>query len=174
MCEPGPPEKALWCAIGVVIDSGIPGAGCLNALVTHILSNVAVREYCLGKVTLKFFFFFFLSQDLGIWSMLTWNSRSCLSASLVLGSQGCPNTPGFPSPLTAWQKLKQLNQFPDFNNYLIFVLTRLKSEGMYVLCPSSCACRSCFSTHCHSPLTLALFLQMSQPALSVASSSRIM
>ncbi|NXB08480.1 TNPO2 protein, partial [Cnemophilus loriae] len=26
------------------------------------------------------------------------------------------------------QKLKQLNQFPDFNNYLIFVLTRLKSE----------------------------------------------
>lgn len=27
------------------------------------------------------------------------------------------------------QKLKQLNQFPDFNNYLIFVLTRLKSEG---------------------------------------------
>ncbi|KAI1229658.1 hypothetical protein IHE44_0010990 [Lamprotornis superbus] len=25
-------------------------------------------------------------------------------------------------------KLKQLNQFPDFNNYLIFVLTRLKSE----------------------------------------------
>lgn len=33
------------------------------------------------------------------------------------------------SPLTIWQKLKQLNQFPDFNNYLIFVLTRLKSEG---------------------------------------------
>ncbi|KAG9264324.1 transportin-2 isoform X1 [Astyanax mexicanus] len=26
------------------------------------------------------------------------------------------------------QKLEQLNQFPDFNNYLIFVLTRLKSE----------------------------------------------
>uniref|UniRef100_A0A2I3S249 Transportin 2 n=2 Tax=Pan TaxID=9596 RepID=A0A2I3S249_PANTR len=37
------------------------------------------------------------------------------------------------SPNTATQrivqdKLKQLNQFPDFNNYLIFVLTRLKSE----------------------------------------------
>lgn len=30
------------------------------------------------------------------------------------------------------QKLKQLNQFPDFNNYLIFVLTRLKSEGMSI------------------------------------------
>lgn len=28
------------------------------------------------------------------------------------------------------QKLEQLNQFPDFNNYLIFVLTSLKSEGM--------------------------------------------
>eukprot|EP00061_Rhincodon_typus_P014739 g41985.t1 len=27
------------------------------------------------------------------------------------------------------QKLEQLNQYPDFNNYLIFVLTRLKSEG---------------------------------------------
>uniref|UniRef100_A0A8C9PMM9 Importin N-terminal domain-containing protein n=1 Tax=Spermophilus dauricus TaxID=99837 RepID=A0A8C9PMM9_SPEDA len=36
--------------------------------------------------------------------------------------------PCLPRPLTAWQKLKQLNQFPDFNNYLIFVLTRLKSE----------------------------------------------
>lgn len=34
-----------------------------------------------------------------------------------------------PHSLTTWQKLKQLNQFPDFNNYLIFVLTRLKSEG---------------------------------------------
>ncbi|XP_069803808.1 transportin-2 isoform X2 [Dendropsophus ebraccatus] len=37
------------------------------------------------------------------------------------------------SPDTATQrivqdKLKQLNQYPDFNNYLIFVLTRLKSE----------------------------------------------
>lgn len=32
----------------------------------------------------------------------------------------------------ALQKLEQLNQFPDFNNYLIFVLTSLKSEGMYV------------------------------------------
>uniref|UniRef100_A0A8C4TXH5 Importin N-terminal domain-containing protein n=1 Tax=Falco tinnunculus TaxID=100819 RepID=A0A8C4TXH5_FALTI len=27
------------------------------------------------------------------------------------------------------QKLEQLNQYPDFNNYLIFVLTKLKSEG---------------------------------------------
>uniref|UniRef100_A0A8B9B923 Importin N-terminal domain-containing protein n=1 Tax=Anser brachyrhynchus TaxID=132585 RepID=A0A8B9B923_9AVES len=26
------------------------------------------------------------------------------------------------------QKLEQLNQYPDFNNYLIFVLTKLKSE----------------------------------------------
>uniref|UniRef100_A0A8B9HL07 Importin N-terminal domain-containing protein n=1 Tax=Astyanax mexicanus TaxID=7994 RepID=A0A8B9HL07_ASTMX len=38
------------------------------------------------------------------------------------------------SPDTATQravqeKLEQLNQFPDFNNYLIFVLTSLKSEG---------------------------------------------
>uniref|UniRef100_A0A674P3Q9 Transportin 2 n=1 Tax=Takifugu rubripes TaxID=31033 RepID=A0A674P3Q9_TAKRU len=37
------------------------------------------------------------------------------------------------SPDTATQravqeKLEQLNQFPDFNNYLIFVLTSLKSE----------------------------------------------
>uniref|UniRef100_A0A8C7XMQ7 Transportin 1 n=1 Tax=Oryzias sinensis TaxID=183150 RepID=A0A8C7XMQ7_9TELE len=26
------------------------------------------------------------------------------------------------------QRLEQLNQYPDFNNYLIFVLTKLKSE----------------------------------------------
>uniref|UniRef100_A0A8C1RBS7 Transportin 1 n=2 Tax=Cyprinus carpio TaxID=7962 RepID=A0A8C1RBS7_CYPCA len=26
------------------------------------------------------------------------------------------------------QKLEQLNQYPDFNNYLIFVLTKLKTE----------------------------------------------
>lgn len=45
------------------------------------------------------------------------------SATLIWGSVPVPvlNRPG--------QKLKQLNQFPDFNNYLIFVLTRLKSEG---------------------------------------------
>ena len=29
------------------------------------------------------------------------------------------------------QKLEQLNQYPDFNNYLIFVLTKLKSEGEF-------------------------------------------
>lgn len=29
---------------------------------------------------------------------------------------------------TVQQKLEQLNQYPDFNNYLIFVLTKLKSE----------------------------------------------
>lgn len=70
-----------------------------------------------------------------------------------VGSQGCLNTSSFPSPLTAWQKLKQLNQFPDFNNYLIFVLTRLKSEGMFSVSP----CHACLaSTHCHSLLTLAL------------------
>ncbi|XP_057298816.1 transportin-1-like [Hydractinia symbiolongicarpus] len=28
------------------------------------------------------------------------------------------------------QKLESLNQFPDFNNYLIFVLTKLKAEGI--------------------------------------------
>lgn len=30
------------------------------------------------------------------------------------------------------QKLEQLNQYPDFNNYLIFVLTKLKSEGEFL------------------------------------------
>ena len=29
-----------------------------------------------------------------------------------------------------YQKLESLNQFPDFNNYLIFVLTKLKAEGI--------------------------------------------
>jgi len=29
------------------------------------------------------------------------------------------------------QKLEQLNQYPDFNNYLIFVLTKLTTEGLY-------------------------------------------
>lgn len=33
----------------------------------------------------------------------------------------------FLSPFS--QRLEQLNQYPDFNNYLIFVLTKLKSEG---------------------------------------------
>lgn len=54
------------------------------------------------------------------------------------------------SPNTATQrivqdKLKQLNQFPDFNNYLIFVLTRLKSEGMFSVPP------------CHTNQILLLF-----------------
>ncbi|PKU35567.1 hypothetical protein llap_14131 [Limosa lapponica baueri] len=31
------------------------------------------------------------------------------------------------------QKLEQLNQYPDFNNYLIFVLTKLKSEGNLII-----------------------------------------
>ena len=37
------------------------------------------------------------------------------------------------------QKLESLNQFPDFNNYLIFVLTKLKSEGKL----SSCVIYKC-------------------------------
>jgi len=28
--------------------------------------------------------------------------------------------------------LEELNQYPDFNNYLIFVLTKLISEGMNI------------------------------------------
>ncbi|MEQ2264580.1 Transportin-1 [Xenotaenia resolanae] len=32
------------------------------------------------------------------------------------------------------QRLEQLNQYPDFNNYLIFVLTKLKSEGKQLIC----------------------------------------
>lgn len=31
--------------------------------------------------------------------------------------------------LTALQKFEELNKYPDFNNYLIFVLTKLVSEG---------------------------------------------
>ena len=27
------------------------------------------------------------------------------------------------------QKLEELNKYPDFNNYLIFVLTKLTTEG---------------------------------------------
>ena len=34
---------------------------------------------------------------------------------------------------TCSQRLEQLNQYPDFNNYLIFVLTKLKSEGKILL-----------------------------------------
>lgn len=138
--------------------------GCLIALVTHFLSYIALKEYCQGKVPVSqvlylLGFFFFLSQDLGIWFRLAWNSRPCLSFPSV-GSQGCPDTSDFPSPLTAWQKLKQLNQFPDFNNYLIFVLTRLKSEGMFSVPP----CHACLaSTHCHSPLTLALSHRRANP-----------
>ena len=31
------------------------------------------------------------------------------------------------------QKLEALNQYPDFNNYLIFVLTKLKTEGKFII-----------------------------------------
>lgn len=33
------------------------------------------------------------------------------------------------SPLCR-QRLEELNKFPDFNNYLIFVLTKLTTEGI--------------------------------------------
>lgn len=56
--------------------------------------------------------------------------RGTFSYMAVKGPTGGGEGPCLPSPLTTRQKLKQLNQFPDFNNYLIFVLTRLKSEGM--------------------------------------------
>lgn len=49
-----------------------------------------------------------------------------MSRCTVLGPWSILYT-AFPWPCL--QKLEQLNQFPDFNNYLIFVLTRLKSEG---------------------------------------------
>ena len=32
--------------------------------------------------------------------------------------------------LTSFQKLEELNKYPDFNNYLIFVLTKLVTEGV--------------------------------------------
>jgi len=38
------------------------------------------------------------------------------------------------STIFFYQRLEQLNQFPDFNNYLIFVLTKLKSEGKWLVC----------------------------------------
>lgn len=40
--------------------------------------------------------------------------------------------PCLPQPPS--QRLEQLNQYPDFNNYLIFVLTKLKSEGKLPFC----------------------------------------
>uniref|UniRef100_A0A2K5D1U8 Transportin-1 n=1 Tax=Aotus nancymaae TaxID=37293 RepID=A0A2K5D1U8_AOTNA len=41
--------------------------------------------------------------------------------------EGVP-VPRHHHPENLQQKLEQLNQYPDFNNYLIFVLTKLKSE----------------------------------------------
>lgn len=29
------------------------------------------------------------------------------------------------------QRLEELNQFPDFNNYLVFVLSRMRTEGNF-------------------------------------------
>lgn len=55
-----------------------------------------------------------------------WWCSWCTSSFTVLGPWTYLST-AFPKPCP--QKLEQLNQFPDFNNYLIFVLTRLKSEG---------------------------------------------
>lgn len=141
----------------VVIDQCHPRSCWLPNCIGHSLSELHSTEGILPRKgsclsSSLFVRFFFLSQDLGIWFRLAWNSRPCLSFPSV-GSQGCPDTSDFPSPLTTWQKLKQLNQFPDFNNYLIFVLTRLKSEGMFSVPP----CHACLApTHCHSPLTLAL------------------
>lgn len=31
-------------------------------------------------------------------------------------------------------KLEELNAYPDFNNYLAFVMSRLKTEGKFSLC----------------------------------------
>lgn len=37
------------------------------------------------------------------------------------------------------QRLEELNQFPDFNNYLVFVLSRMRTEGnlQHLICSSS-------------------------------------
>jgi len=35
--------------------------------------------------------------------------------------------------LSITQKLEELNKYPDFNNYLIFVLTKLTTEGLILM-----------------------------------------
>lgn len=48
------------------------------------------------------------------------------------------------------QRLEQLNQYPDFNNYLIFVLTKLKSEGEWPVSTVRLqACHFCVGAQCH-------------------------
>lgn len=70
--------------------------------------------------------------------ILGWKTQFCFSRYNHVYS--CTNALGLFSSLfspvstlssstTVFQRLEQLNQYPDFNNYLIFVLTKLKSEG---------------------------------------------
>lgn len=53
-------------------------------------------------------------------------------------SKDCPTSKLLTSLLTIilrfyfHQKLEELNKYPDFNNYLIFVLTKLTSEGKFL------------------------------------------
>ncbi|MGH0182919.1 UNVERIFIED_CONTAM: hypothetical protein FKN15_010741 [Acipenser sinensis] len=49
----------------------------------------------------------------------------------------------------SFEKLEQLNQYPDFNNYLIFVLTKLKSEDEPTRSLSGLILKNNVKTHFH-------------------------
>lgn len=61
----------------------------------------------------------------------------------ILLFTGCQHSQFLVFPNHFSQRLEQLNQYPDFNNYLIFVLTKLKSEGKLSVHLSVSVCCTC-------------------------------
>lgn len=61
----------------------------------------------------------------------------------ILLFTGCQHSLFLVFPNHFSQRLEQLNQYPDFNNYLIFVLTKLKSEGKLSVHLSVSVCCTC-------------------------------
>ncbi|MPC15359.1 Transportin-1 [Portunus trituberculatus] len=60
-----------------------------------------------------------------------WNpDRDALSQ--ILGLLRESQSPDTVVQQSVQQKLEELNKFTDFNKYLIFVLTKLTTEGKYV------------------------------------------
>ncbi|XP_042577339.1 transportin-2-like [Cyprinus carpio] len=72
-------------------------------------------------------YFSHLHEDFNYFTEMEWqpDEQGLQQVLHLLKDSQSPNTA---AQRAVQQKLEQLNQFPDFNNYLIFVLTRLKTE----------------------------------------------
>ena len=105
---------------------------------TEVQRAVQQVSFTLPDILLKSGFFKILDEIMAVTPL-----RFCASHVLVSETKHVFNQYVFIVFLNGipLEKLESLNQFPDFNNYLIFVLTKLKSEGKL----SSCAIYSASS-----------------------------